>query len=117
MSSPVVTFLQQITIVPEQLEDWGLLDEATGQEMRTSGSELWSDGDQSAGIWRCTPGPSRWSFETVAEFIHVLDGSMTVTADGAEPVKVGAGDLAVFPKGWSGTWDIHEPLTKAYVIF
>jgi len=117
MSSPAVTFLQQITIVPEQLEDWGLLDEATGQEMRTSGSELWSDGDQSAGIWHCTPGPSRWSFDKVAEFIHVLDGSMTVTVDGGEPLKVGAGDLAVFPRGWSGTWDIHEPLTKAYVIF
>ena len=117
MSSPAVTFLQQITIVPEQLEDWGLLDEATGQEMRTSGSELWSDGDQSAGIWRCTPGPSRWSFDTVAEFIHVLEGSMTVAADGEDPVTVAAGDLVVVPRGWAGTWEIHEPLTKAYAIF
>jgi uncharacterized cupin superfamily protein len=117
MSPDAVTFVQQVTAAPEQLEDWGTLDEATGAEMRTSGIEMWSAGEQSAGIWRCTPGPSRWSFETVAEFIHVLDGSMTVTADGAEPVRVGAGDLAVFPRGWSGTWEIHEPLTKAYVIY
>ncbi len=117
MSPSVITHLQQITTVPEDLEDWGPLKEATGPEMLTSGRELWSDGDQSAGIWRCTAGPSRWNFETVAEFIHVLEGSMTVTADGDQPVKAAAGDLVVFPRGWTGTWEIHETLTKAYVIF
>ena len=117
MSPDVITRLQKVTLAPEQLEDWGPLKEATGAEMRTSGVEMWSDGEQSAGIWRCTTGPSRWNFDTVAEFIHVLDGSMTVTADGSDPVRIGAGDLAVFPRGWSGTWEIHEPLTKAYVIF
>lgn len=117
MSPAVITHLLQVTVVPEHLEDWGPLEEATGAAMQTSGIQMWSDGEQSAGIWRCTQGPSRWSFDTVAEFIHVLDGSMTVTADGSEPVRIGAGDLAVFPRGWSGTWDIHEPLTTAYVIF
>jgi uncharacterized cupin superfamily protein len=28
-----------------------------------------------------------------------------------------AGDLAAFPRGWAGTWEIHETLTKAYVTF
>jgi hypothetical protein len=25
--------------------------------------------------------------------------------------------VAVFPKGWSGTWDIHEKVRKVYAIF
>jgi hypothetical protein len=35
-----------------ELEDWGPLAEATGEEMATHGVELWVDGDSSAGIWQ-----------------------------------------------------------------
>ena len=41
-----------------ELEDWGPLEEATGDPMATHGLEMWVDGDKSAGIWQCTPGPS-----------------------------------------------------------
>ena len=27
------------------------------------------------------------------------------------------GSTVVFPKGWAGTWTIHETLRKVYVIF
>ena len=84
--------------------------------MATHGVELWVDGGKSAGIWQCTPGPSRWrSGEN--EVIYVLSGRMTVTPDGGKPVDVGAGDIAVFPMGWTGTWDIHETVRKVYAIF
>ncbi len=99
------------------LEDWGPLDESTGPAMQTSGLTLWSDeAGSDTGIWECTPGPSRWKLET-NELVHVLSGSMTVTADGAEPVEVGPGDVVLFRKGWEGTWDIHETLRKVYAIF
>jgi hypothetical protein len=49
-----------------KLEDWGPLDEATGEPMHTSGTTLWTgDGDQEAGVWECTAGPSRWSLWSV----------------------------------------------------
>ena len=32
--------------------------------MATSGVELWVDGESSAGIWECAPGPSYWTLET-----------------------------------------------------
>jgi uncharacterized cupin superfamily protein len=51
------------------------------------------------------------------EVIHVLSGRMTVTPEGGEPADVGAGDVAVFPKGWTGNWDIHETVRKVYSIF
>ena len=98
------------------LEDWGPLDEATGDEMATHGVELWVDGESSAGIWQCAPGPSRWTLET-NEVIYLVAGRMTVTADGGEPAQIGVGDMAVFPKGWTGTWELHETVRKVYSIF
>ena len=99
------------------LEDWGPLAEATGPEMATSGITLWDDGSGTeAGVWECTAGPSHWQLER-NEFVHVLSGTMTVTPDGGEPTEVRSGDTLVFPKGWSGTWHIHETLRKLYVLF
>lgn len=98
------------------LEDWGPLAEATGEPMHTSGVQIWAEGGCSAGIWQCTAGPSHWTLET-HEVIQLVAGSMTVTPDGGEPLKISAGDTAVFPKGWTGTWDIHETLRKVYSIF
>jgi uncharacterized cupin superfamily protein len=99
-----------------ELEDWGPLDEATGEEMATHGVELWVDGESSAGIWQCAPGPSRWTLES-NEVIYLVAGRMTVTPDGGEPAQIGVGDMAVFPKGWTGTWELHETVRKAYSIF
>jgi len=74
------------------------------------------DGEKSAGIWQCTPGPSYW-VQDENEVIYLLSGRMTVTPDGGEPAEVKAGDIAVFPIGWKGTWDIHETVRKVYSIF
>ena len=104
---------------PGDLEDWGPLEEATDADtpMQTSGRTLWTgEGDQEVGIWQCTAGPSRWKLET-NEQIYVVSGRMTVTHDGGDPVELGPGSTAVFPVGWSGTWQIHETLRKLYVIF
>ena len=103
-------------VVSAELEDWGPLEEATGPEMSTAGIEVWADGDASGGVWECTPGPSHWTLDT-HEVIHLVAGRMTVTPDSGEPAELGAGDTAVFPKGWSGSWDIHETVRKVYAIF
>ncbi len=99
-----------------ELEDWGPLAEATEGPMAVHGVEMWVDGARSAGIWQCSPGPSYWR-QDENEVIYVLSGRMTVTSDGGEPLEVGAGDIAVFPLGWTGTWVIHETLRKVYVVF
>jgi uncharacterized protein len=46
-----------------------------------------------------------------------LSGALTVTADGGSSVALGAGDCAMFPRGWRGTWDLHETVRKVYVVF
>lgn len=98
------------------LEDWGELEEAVGEPMHASGKILWQEGDEEVGIWECTPGLSRWSLEH-HEFVQVLSGRMRVTPDGGEPLELRPGSTALFPRGWRGTWEIHETLRKAYAIF
>ncbi|TWP32638.1 DUF861 domain-containing protein [Leekyejoonella antrihumi] len=85
--------------------------------MNTSGTILWQgEGDAQTGVWECTAGPSRWLLDT-NEFVHIVAGSMTITPDDGSPALVGPGDTFFVPKGWSGTWDIHETVRKLYVIF
>ena len=108
-------YLAQAATMTE-LEDWGPLEEATGPEMQTSGYTLWEDGGASSGVWVCSPGPSFWKLDT-NEFVHIIGGSMTVTPGGGESITLKAGDTMVFPRGWEGTWEIHETLRKLYVIF
>jgi uncharacterized protein len=116
-SAAVSTPVLKDAATRQDLEDWGPLEEATGPEMHTSGVTLWSDeAGSETGIWQCTPGPSRWKLDT-NELVYVLGGSMTVTADGAAPLEAGPGAVLMFPKGWQGTWDIHETLRKVYAIF
>jgi uncharacterized cupin superfamily protein len=104
-----------------ELEDWGLLEEATAEDtpMQVHGLTMWTGPEgsgQETGIWQCTAGPSYWVQEE-NEFIYLLSGSLTVTPDGGKPATFGAGDSAMFPRGWRGAWDLHETVRKVYVLF
>lgn len=107
----------------EDLEDWGPLEPpigtALGDPMPTYGLDLWNTDDESIaiGIWECEPGKARCDFEDGGEFIHVLAGRMTCIHDDGTEVELSTGATAVFPKGWAGTWEIHETLRKVYVMF
>ncbi len=64
-------------------------------------------------IWGCDISTFPWTYDQ-RETCLLLDGDVTVTPDGGEPVRFGAGDLVVFPKGMSCTWDVHQPVRKHY---
>jgi len=99
------------------LQDWGRARGSASPEMTTSGVTLWSDGSGAeAGVWECMAGSRHFTYET-NELVTVLAGSMTVTPDGDEPIEIEAGDVVLFPAGWSGSWEIHETLRKVYVVF
>lgn len=48
------------------------------------------------------------------ETAYVLQGEVTVTPVGGEPVSFGKGDLVTFPAGMSCTWEVRQPLRKHY---
>lgn len=75
------------------------------------------DGDVLSGVWEAQPGLSRWEFLERGEVILLLEGSMTVTRDGEPPVTIAPGAVAVFPVGWTGTWEISERVRKFFVVY
>ncbi|MBO1902414.1 DUF861 domain-containing protein [Leucobacter weissii] len=105
----------QKTIEPLQLP----LADPLGADIETKTFNLFSTEDDGlhAGTWETEEGVSRWDFAESGEVIYVLGGRMTVQRDGEAPQEVGAGDLAIFPKGWTGTWTVTERLSKVYVIY
>jgi uncharacterized cupin superfamily protein len=42
----------------------------------------------------------------------MLEGEVTVTSEGGEPVTFGAGDLVVFPAGMECRWDVQKAVRK-----
>ena len=64
-------------------------------------------------IWEKEESTFPWTYED-KETCYLLEGDVTVTPDGGEPVRIHQGDLVRFPKGMLCTWDIHEAVRKHY---
>ena len=54
-----------------------------------------------------------WSYSE-QEVAYVLEGEVTVTPQGGEPVNFGKGDLVTFPSVMACTWHVKKPLRKHY---
>ncbi|KAL6652667.1 hypothetical protein ACP70R_011592 [Stipagrostis hirtigluma subsp. patula] len=65
--------------------------------------------------WGCEPSKFPWTYSD-KETCYLLQGKVKVYPDGhgEEFVEIAAGDLVVFPKGMSCTWDVAETVDKHY---
>ena len=52
----------------------------------------------------------------VHEYMHFLEGGVTLTSSDGTVTEIAAGDSVVIPKEWTGVWDT-EGYTKIYVIY
>jgi uncharacterized cupin superfamily protein len=52
----------------------------------------------------------------VNEYMHFLEGGVTLTSSDGTVTEVRAGDSVVIPADWTGIWDT-EGYTKIYVIY
>lgn len=52
----------------------------------------------------------------VNEYMHFLEGGVTLTSSDGTVTEVRAGDSVVIPEDWTGVWDT-EGYTKIYVIY
>ena len=64
-------------------------------------------------IWTCDTSTFTWTYAE-KETCLILEGDITVTPNGGEPVSFGVGDLVIFPEGMSCTWEVHKAVRKHY---
>ncbi len=64
-------------------------------------------------IWTKEVSTFPWTYD-MSETCYFLEGRVTVTPDGGEPITVGTGELVTFPAGMDCTWDVIEPVRKHY---
>ena len=64
-------------------------------------------------VWEKEISEFPWHYDET-EICYLLEGEVTVTPDGGEPVSFGAGDLVTFPAGMSCTWTITRAVRKHY---
>ena len=68
------------------------------------------------GVWECSVGVVRMVAWPQDEFCVLLAGRVVITPDGGSPQEFRAGDALAIPRGFTGTWDIREPLRKYFAI-
>ncbi|MEM7793247.1 MAG: cupin domain-containing protein [Cyanobacteria bacterium P01_C01_bin.118] len=78
-----------------------------------SQSELDNIGIFSWPIWEKEASEFPWHYDE-AETCYLLEGKVTITPNGEEPVTIGKGDLVTFPAGMSCTWHIKVAVRKHY---
>jgi uncharacterized cupin superfamily protein len=64
-------------------------------------------------IWTKEASEFPWEYDA-EEVCYILEGEVTVTPDGGEPVHIRPGDLVRFPRGMTCTWKITRDIRKHY---
>lgn len=64
-------------------------------------------------IWEKEESEFPWHYDS-QEICYFLEGEVTVTPEGGEPVHVGKGDLVTFPTGMSCVWKVEKAVKKHY---
>lgn len=72
-------------------------------------------GNLKAGIWECSVGKWRRQIQE-AEFAYFMEGDVTFTPDGGQPIAIKAGDTVWFPPHTNGVWDIKTKARKTYIL-
>lgn len=72
-------------------------------------------GVKSWSVWEKEISEFPWFYDA-EEVCFILEGKVTVTPDGGEPVTIQAGDLVTFPAGMGCHWNITEDIRKHYLF-
>ena len=64
-------------------------------------------------IWTKEASEFPWFYDA-QETCYLLEGDVVVTPEAGDPVEIKKGDLVIFPKGMSCTWNIRSDVKKHY---
>jgi uncharacterized protein len=93
------------------LDGWTVVDGAPS--MTTWVLHTSDDGTMISGLWEATPGTYHAIYDSF-EFVHLLQGKLTITPDGGAAVTLSAGDAFVVEADFKGTWKIVETVRKQF---
>ena len=102
-----------ITPLTELLDGWRVI--AGTPSMKTWVQHTSQDGKFVSGTWESTPGSYHATYSAY-EFVHVMEGRMTITPDGGAPVDIGPGDAFAVEADFKGVWTIHETVRKHFLV-
>ncbi len=121
MSDPRITRFEPMGPEGSDLEVW---DEISQDDLISGtpvqrGHLYYHDEETSlmAGVWDCTPMTAKFGPYPDNEFMHVLEGSITIVHGDGSELTVNAGENFVIPKGTPCTWKQTEYVRKFFVIF
>jgi len=80
----------------------------TENTLQTLGVDSWP-------IWGKEVSQFPWFYDS-EEVCYLLEGEVTVTPDGGEPVILKAGDLVTLPAGMGCHWNITQAVRKHYLF-
>jgi uncharacterized protein len=113
----VVTTFQAGTDDPAVM-DPAPIDPATileGEPVARSRQQTGSDdGRLNTSVWDCTAGRFTWFFGC-DEIVHIVEGSVVVTDELGRSRTLGVGDVALFQKGTTTTWEVEEYVRKVAI--
>jgi len=72
-------------------------------------------GKLAAGLWEASIGKWRIAYAEW-EYVVMISGSCVVTGDDGTEIQAGPGDAFVIEPGFTGTWEVLEPMRKHWVI-
>jgi uncharacterized cupin superfamily protein len=74
------------------------------------------EGDITVGIYESEPLTLRIDDFPIDEFVTVISGKLVLTVAGEEPQHFEAGDSALIPKGFTGTWEMQGNYRELFVF-
>ncbi|HEY6093710.1 MAG TPA: cupin domain-containing protein [Gallionellaceae bacterium] len=90
----------------------------SGNPLRTTWEHYCNpSGEIFSGVWACEVGAWRILFDEHSdEYFHVLEGRIRITDSDGQACEFGPGDACIIPAGFSGTFEVLQPVKKHYVM-
>ncbi len=105
-----------LTELADRLRPLGVRDGADRGSPHTAYAPLVETPDVEVGLWRSTERGWAVRDRGDTEVVYILSGRARITGDDGTTTEVGPGHLFILPAGWSGRWDVLEPIEKLYVV-
>ena len=110
-------YYQPAAAVTGALQPRGQREGADSGDPQISWTGFDAPDDVRVGVWEAEPGGWPIVNRPDTETCHIVSGRATITDEATgEKQEISAGDVMVFPKGWSGRWDVAETIRKVYSI-